>query len=285
MSPIGRIFIVVNLVLAALFLGWSATNLGTAQDFKRRLDSKAAELTSFQEQKEAEITGLRAEKSQLENARGTLREERDNLAAERDRLKNEYEAERDRNAALSTDIAGIKELLGSYDETNRQLQQRYEQAVADARSADASRAEAEDAREAALEAQRAAEERVTSAEKRIASLETDLTSAREDLQVAETQLETIIAQTGVSAADLVAMPSIDGAVVSVDPSIDPGLVAINKGANDGVKRGFTFDVYSGSQYKGQVRVESVQPAFCMAVIVKTVDGRTILQGDRASTNI
>ena len=68
-------------------------------------------------------------------------------------------------------------------------------------------------------------------------------------------------------------------------AIQPGLVSINKGSNDGVLRGFVFDIYNGAQYKGRVRVETVQGDMCTAVILKTYEGRSIEQGDNAATHI
>ena len=40
MSPIGRIFIVLNLILAALFLGWASLNLATSHEYKGKLEAE-----------------------------------------------------------------------------------------------------------------------------------------------------------------------------------------------------------------------------------------------------
>ena len=64
---------------------------------------------------------------------------------------------------------------------------------------------------------------------------------------------------------------------------DPGLVLLNVGRNSGVKRGYTFEIFRGNQYKGRVRVENVQDTFCSAIVTGVNEGRTISQGDRAST--
>lgn len=285
MSPIGRIFIVLNLVLAALFLGWAATNLGTSQDFKTRLETTQSEFDQYKEEKEADANALRAQIAQLEGSMSTVRGERDTADADRARLQSELETARSRNTALDADVSGIKAVLANYDETNRQLQQRLDQATADSRAADETRRNAEDALDSAEEAQRAAEEKLASTEKQIADLEADRAGLERKVQDIDTQLQTLVDYTGVTAAEIIAMPVIDGAVLQVVTTTDPGLVAINKGESDGVKRGFTFDIYHGSQYKGQVRVESVQPNMCTAVIIRTVDGARIGQGDAATTRI
>jgi hypothetical protein len=285
MSPIGRIFIVLNLILAALFLGWAATHLGTSQDFKKRHETTQAEFDQYKEEKEAEANGLRAQIAQQEDSMSNVRGERDTADADRARLQSDLETARSRNTALDADVKGINASLSNYDETNRQLQARLEQATTDSRAADEARRDAEDGLDAAEEAQRTAEEQLASSEKRIADMEADHTGLQRQVQDLDTQLQTLVDYTGVSAAEIIAMPVIDGAVLQVVNTTDPGLVAINKGQSDGVKRGFTFDIYHGSQYKGQVRVESVQPNMCTAVIIRTVDGARIGQGDAATTRI
>ena len=79
--------------------------------------------------------------------------------------------------------------------------------------------------------------------------------------------------------------TINGAVLQVVDSIEPGLVSINRGTDDGVERGFTFEIYSGNQYKGQVRVESVQKNICTAIVLRTHSGAAISAGDAAATRI
>ena len=86
-------------------------------------------------------------------------------------------------------------------------------------------------------------------------------------------------------SEITALPLIEGAVLQTEYSIAPGLVALNVGSGNGVQRGFTFDIYSGNAYKGQVRVESVRPGMCTALIVRTVTGQAIAQGDSATTRL
>ena len=70
-----------------------------------------------------------------------------------------------------------------------------------------------------------------------------------------------------------------------DLTCSPGLVMLNVGADNNVQRGFTFEIYRGSTYKGKVRVENVQGKYCSAVIIDSRPGTTIAQGDRAATNL
>ena len=123
------------------------------------------------------------------------------------------------------------------------------------------------------------------AEDTIANREREVTSLADAKGQLEIDLQALIEYTGVSVAEIANMPLIDGAVLGINTSVAPGLVSINKGTADGVKRGFTFEVYQGGTYKGRVRVVEVQGNMCVAEVVKTVDGRSISQSDSASTRI
>jgi hypothetical protein len=81
------------------------------------------------------------------------------------------------------------------------------------------------------------------------------------------------------------MPLIEGRVLDVAMNVQPGLIAINQGSANGVERGFTFEVYDGKTYKGQVRVEYVHENVCSALILRAVPGQKIKQGDSASTRL
>ena len=64
----------------------------------------------------------------------------------------------------------------------------------------------------------------------------------------------------------------------------PGRDQTRVGA-DGVKPGYTFEIYDGATYKGQVRVDYVHDNTCSAMILRTRPGQTIRQGDSASTRL
>ena len=84
---------------------------------------------------------------------------------------------------------------------------------------------------------------------------------------------------------LYGMPLINGVVIEALYDVEPGLVAINKGTADNVKRGYTFDIYNGADYKGRVRVENVRENSCTAIVTQPVDGKRIGQGDKAATRL
>ena len=46
-----------------------------------------------------------------------------------------------------------------------------------------------------------------------------------------------------------------------------------------------FDIYNGTVYKGQAKVESVHDDMCSALVTLLAPGAQITQGDRVSTQI
>lgn len=285
MSPIGRIFIVLNLVLAVAFLGWASANLANSQDYKALLDVEQTEHLATKDRLETELSAARTEKNQFEKDLADARTQKDRIEAERTRLESDLKGEQERNNTLAAEVEKIAATLSNYDATNRELADKLEAANTALAAAQDARHEAQNERQTATEAQADLQRELELANDRVASLEEQLTSVQQSLDDKDVALQTLVEHTGTDPREIMAMPQIDGAVMNVSHAIEPGLVAINRGSDDGVKRGFTFDVYSAGQFKGRVRVETVQPDMCTAVILKTFAGRTIEQGDSASTRI
>ena len=76
-------------------------------------------------------------------------------------------------------------------------------------------------------------------------------------------------------------PAIDAEVLDVKRDLK--IVVLNKGKKDEVKVGYIFDVYLGSTYKGQVRVQDVQENTCTGLILNEMN--PIELGDSATTSL
>jgi hypothetical protein len=119
-------------------------------------------------------------------------------------------------------------------------------------------------------------------ERRVQELEDENAKLRQDLKVLEQRLTALAekAQAIVYACPI-AVPSIDAYVLEVNR--DLLLVVLNKGKKDDVKTGYTFSIYKGTQYKGQVRIQDVQDTMSSGVI--TAEKKPIEKGDSATTNL
>jgi beta-lactamase regulating signal transducer with metallopeptidase domain len=76
-----------------------------------------------------------------------------------------------------------------------------------------------------------------------------------------------------------------GAINGQVTLIQDELISIDRGSTHGVEVGSSFEVYSGSNYKGRVRVTEVSASRCRGRVVQHVRGRSFELGDRATTDL
>lgn len=283
MSPIGRIFLVLNLILSAVFLGWASNSLAQTEDFKVQLAEANKMSAAEKVQLEGEIEDLKTRLRAKEQEASDHREQRDRAQDTVNSLETQLAAAKGEKEKLLGDVTAIQATLGDYQSTIDRLSSEKDQASQRREEAEAAQRDAIAAQEAAETAERDAIAAQQELDRRLADLEVARTELQATVQKLETHLAVIQERTDVSIADILAPAKVDGAVLAVDAST--GLVMLNVGSEDGVKRGYSFDVWSGSQYKGQVQVMNVQPGMCSALIKSPVEGATIRQGDLASTRM
>lgn len=282
MSTIGKIFLFVNLALAAAFLGWAANSFGKAEEAKKAQVEAVAAATKAREAAEQEAATFRTRAQAEESAKDSLRAERDNLDSRLKSTAAELDGEKRANEQLRGDVAKINASIGTLNQQLQAIEQAKDAAVAQAREAERERDTARDEAQDAGERQRAADEAKKNAEMEIAALEKQAKIARDEIASLDTRLKAMIQTYGELA---VAQKAIDAKVVQVDYNLKPGLVALNVGKDAGVTPGYTFEIYNGSQYKASVRVQSVTKDMCAAIITVAAPGTTIVAGDNASTRI
>ena len=283
MSPIGRIFLVLNLILSAAFLGWASNSLAQTENFKTKLAQKETELAEAKKASEEEIADLNTQLRSKTQEASDRSQERDSARDESTRLTSSLSGEKSEKEKLYGDVTKIQATLGDYQGTIDRLTSEKDQANQRREEAEQARDEAIAAQTSAEQAQRDAEDARQEAERTIAALETELTTRKEELASLDTKLSMLVEQTGISLDTLMPQEKVDGSVLAVDAKT--GLVMLNVGAEHGVKRGYAFDVWSGNQYKGQVVVQNVQAQMSSATIKTPVQGAQIRQGDLASTRM
>lgn len=285
MSPIGKIFTILNLVLAALFLGWAANAVSTGNDVQKRYNDEVAAHKSTKDMLTAGQSAALTRANEAESQRQLMMTQRDDANARAARLEEDLKTAESNLTQLRTSVqkieATLTDIVASRDQAAEEVK-RMMQAQHDA----------EKARDAALAAQRESEGKLADLQAQLGTAETtiaDLERTRESLKKQagelETQLSTLVDATGVSLAALKSMPMIEARVISVVDQPAPGMVAINKGRADDVQPGFTFEIYSGSQYKGRVRVNYVHDNTASATVVTLAPGQKIRQGDNAATRL
>jgi len=285
MSTIAKIFTVLNVILAAAFLGWAAN---AVQLNNKYLEERDTERTAHEATKKLltdDKSALAARLKESDEARVRLQTQVEEAKAENARVDNDNKA----NASkLETIEADYKKIAGTLEGMQADAKAAHDAQV----KAQAAQHDAETKASAATAAQLAAEAKATGLEgdliaknEELANKEKALASAEKEREKVKTELATVVQATGYNLKDVQAMPPIEGKILAVEMGVQPGLVSINRGEAAGVKRGFTFEIFEGSVYKGQARVEYVYPEMCSAVLVRKVNGQTIRQGDGAATHL
>jgi predicted nucleic acid-binding Zn-ribbon protein len=285
MSTIAKVFTGLNLILAALFLGWAASALSANAGYRSQYDKEVSAHQSSKTQLESELSKLRTEKQEADSKASRFMAERDDAAARADRTKQDLDTEVRKNAEMRADLSKIAATLDEIENSKNKLQADKDRAVQATNEAEKAKTAAEIAMRAAEEKLADAEGELRTAKNSIADLEKVRTSLEKEKKTLSTRLDTVVGQTGINLSDVAAMPLIEGRVVEVSATPAPGIVQLNVGQSHGVEVGFTFEVFNGDDYKGKVRVTRVHPSSSTAVIHRTVQGQKINQGDSAATRL
>jgi DNA repair exonuclease SbcCD ATPase subunit len=281
MSTIGKVFIILNLILSAGFLGWASNALGHAREYKAELAAakKASEEALAAKQKE--VDDLTIEKNAVTDQQRQFREQRDAFETEAGRLKTQLEELKRSNDTMQGSLTKIQATLNDYNDTIKQLGDQKDAAVQRANEAERAKDAAEREKDAAVVAKNDAEEATANAMLRISDLEKEKMGLSEQVENLDTRLAVITKQTGVKASDVFSQPPIEALVLDVKKDLK--LVILNKGRKDEVKVGYVFDIYRGSQYKGQVRIQDVQEGMSSGLILREMNA--IGRGDSATTSL
>lgn len=285
MSAIGRIFLILNLILSAVFLGFASSQLSQQANVSQALRNEREAHAATKKSMDEQVAALNTQVNQLKTDASTLRDERDQQKALADRNGADLDKERNANAQLRGELTGIKESLAGYNNTIKDLSTSKDRLTQEREDALAAKDAAESAKEAADKARRDAETALQTAKNDINDLETKVASADKKASALDTELKALYVATGYPKIGT-PLPLVEGSVVSVNTSIKPGLIAINKGSNDKVAKGFVFAVYNGGTYKGQAKVETVHEDYCSALMILTPNGAPqVTQGDRVTTQL
>ncbi|RMH00818.1 MAG: hypothetical protein D6702_13030 [Planctomycetota bacterium] len=285
MSTAGKLFTVINLVLAALFVGSAASLIGTSNEYRSKLEAEQQAHAQTRSELQAQVDDLTAQvqtlSGQAESVRNQLSSEQAKTAA----LENDVQDARKRNAELNESVGGIEAKLADLEATNRQFANRIAELEDENRALRTERDEALDARDAALAARTAAEEAQRAAQLAGEKLRKELAFANDRADEAEAKLATVVRMSGIDPAAVEGIqPDLEGVVLSTSYDQEPALVQINLGKGDKVLRGYTFDVYNGQTYKGRIKVEVVRENSATCTIALPA-GVRIEAGDRVATNL
>ena len=285
MSPIGRVFIVLNLLLAGAFVGFSGTYLQKQHNYKDQLQVA-------KEKSDKEIADLKSANTRLEDERNKLEVAKTARETLLDSTNVRLAQTDDENKRLTGQLASMegdmKRLLSMAEASNTQSKAAVDQANAAYQMAIADQKVKDDA----VRAKDAAEAENRSLKGTITALqgtvsEKDLAIAGLNKEINEQRLLVSVAQQNGFVPGLAA-PTLSGTVshvangrlCTISITENPGNVDIQDQIN---KRSFSFAIYDASGYKGEAVVTAYHPkdnaVTCNLMLVKGA----IKEGDKAST--
>lgn len=281
MSPIGKLFIVLNFVFSLVILGVLGGILSKSEEFKVKWEEVTATFTAAEEGWDQErsdlvsqMEGHKRDKAQMQERLNNVEVVKNNLQSDNESLTVDNQQLRDDISKLQADYQKFTASLGEVQNHNRDLVSRNQELMVE-------RTNAVDARDAAQQDSARLQAQVDAMTAQLNQMRADidqLTAARDDLSA---QIEAAV-QSGFDVAKVRAAPQIDGVVEHVNR--DLGLVVLSVGADDGVTRGVSFEIYRpGEGYLGKVVVDDVYPDNSAARIVRE-NGRITVQ-DKATTRL
>lgn len=279
MSPIGRVFIIINLVLAGAFVGFAGKYLQAATNFKKQLEEKTAATDATIKQKDSELTSV---KENLGTAQAAAARAETGEKAKASQLTVAEEENKDLRKRLDNFEAKITTINGSLSNLSTVQENQNKEAKEMREKWLAAEKASNEAQQAKLDAEAklaAAENDSKVKDEKIAALDAEIKKSSEDLRVAGIELDLFRRKyPGFGKA----VPVVNGRVESV--SEDGKLVTLSLGdSNGGIQPGATFAIYNGSKYKGEVDIVEVTNNNAFGHVKLVVDGAKVTKGDSATT--
>lgn len=284
MSTIGKFFVVLNLALAALFVGVSASLIGESDSFRVKYETEVQATAEAGALHKETVSKLDGERNQAVNESQRLLSDNSTLSAEKTALTESLETERQQNADMRERLQGIEGKLSDLEGTNSQQASDLDGVRNQYEIVRQERDDALDARDAANATANSATNTANMAEGRSSDLALQLARSEERAAVAEAKLSTVVSLYKVDLQSIGAQPQMEGTVLSVDTVEGTTYVVINLGKHDSVQPGFTYDVYNGSTYKGQIYVQTVNESKSAATLEMAGNG-AIAPNDRVTTRL
>lgn len=289
MNTLIKVFIVINLVLSALFCAFSLVLFANRQDWKQMHQDVTDELneksqawaTKESEMKEqianktTEADNLNSEIADVKGKLGTARTTLEKLNSKLANLEQEYEEVKSKKATTEDRLEkATQELTNTKDELEKTLE------IAQTASSDLVDLK----------------EQIVYLEKERSGLKADIEiskSKRMELEEKLKELEWTIAKIERHGIDVKAIVAKQGEPESpIHAKVlavrgDVNIVLLSVGKKDKVKEGYRLTIYNGGVYKGKVQVESVYPDMSSARILTSLSApeQSIEEGDNASTRV
>jgi predicted nuclease with TOPRIM domain len=280
MSVIAKILIVVNLLLAVVFLGAAATFLGEQESWKIRYDKQAKELNATIDTLKTNLDSAVADKAKAERDASDAKSQYDSLSHQFDQKDADYK----KFVQALGDLQGkYAQLSASYNTLQQQLQDMTtakDKAVQDKETAQTAQRKAIEDKNSAVKDRDRIQSQLEDVQGQLAELNKRMNDLAQQYDSAQILITAYKNRFG-PLPDVINPPPLDASVSAVDNKLNIVLLSIGK--DDKVKVGYAFSVYRGNEYVGKVIVDKVEKDYCSAHSVKGLEKKPIMVGDSATT--
>ena len=282
MSQVARVFVVLNLLMAAGFLFSAATFLALNDDYRVQYSTEKESHGQTRTAMTASIETIRGERDALQAQVDSLSEQKANLEGT---TQTQLQSMKSAAAEIETKNAEIARLTDELGRLTSTIDRQHTDLVATQRDNESLHGKARDAvdAEAAVRAELAtAQDDIRGLQDNISSLETavnDLTIKTEDqgLMIAAA------IKMGYNPENLAVMKPVRGQVVGADSSL--WLVMVNVGQESGVEKGYVMDIVRGGDYIGRFKVDEVFPRASSGTLTLVKPGMSVRVGDTVTTTL
>jgi|RhiMethySRZTD1v2_1073278.scaffolds.fasta_scaffold00559_14 hypothetical protein len=286
MSPVGRVFIVLNLVLAGGFAYVSGTYLQKQDNYKQKFERSEKAKADLEKAKDLQIAQLEQERNAFETAKAANEQ---SLLATKTQLAQTNDENKGLHNQISSLEANLAKLVSIAEAGNTEskaaferAKQAYDQAIADQKTKD----EAVNAKNVAEAENRTLKTEIANYVETVKNKDLNIASLEKDKSELNLLVSVAVAN-GFSPA--MAAPNLTGLVTAANGRLctiqitdNPGKVDI---ADQISKRPFNFAIHDATGYKGEAVATkyeaSANAVLCNLFLVK--DGMAIKEGDRAAT--
>lgn len=294
MSLVGKIFAVLCLILAVFYAGITAALVSLQENYKRQLANTKQDLErKIEDLEKNKLKSLQNKYDQLFGEHDLLQKRAAQLLGENHELRSEWQEAANVNLYAKMIIEDqeeeVKRLVSQRDIYSKKLTD--EIAVVKKREEDITGLTTQV--KAVSDKRDEFSDLLTRSENRLLNAEKELRLAVEALSYRQSLLDRLKEQRPDMYDELVKTTGtivivqdkpIRGKVVAVDTKL--GLVIINAGQRHGVKAGYPFILFRGSEYIGKVLVEDVPtPDACAARYIKNLMRKDAEVGDDATTKL
>ncbi len=284
MSKVAKIFVVVNLVFALVYVGVNASLLAKQEHFKYLYLKEKSLHEKDNTDKDAEIKAQKDKVGQMTTSYNTERERADNL-------ETQLQTQMQTNSNLETKWNQLNNNYNSLEQRYQTLSTELKDSREEIKSLQAELVTSKTNLDSALKRRDQAQDDLARIQKESGDLKLVLDDLKKrHVELAMKNQELRFTLNGIQekiklpVEDIIdKMPQISGQIVGVSTKHD--LVVINRGEEDQVQVGFTFTIFRGSEYVAKMVVEKVYPNQAAGRVLPMTKKDKVLVGDKVATKI